>query len=61
MFTKTKTEKKKMKIYNNASQAFSKERKIKMNSVGKVRRWGVGAAMTMRLSLYRDDEASVRR
>jgi hypothetical protein len=33
-----KTEKKKMRIYNNASQAFSKERKMKMKAVGKVRR-----------------------
>jgi hypothetical protein len=50
-----------MKIYNNASQAFSKERKIKMKAIGKVRRWGVGAAMTMRLSLYRGGETMKHR
>jgi hypothetical protein len=45
IFTKMKTKKKKMRIYNNASQVFSKQRKIKMKAVGKVRRWGISSAV----------------
>jgi hypothetical protein len=48
IFIKRKTERKKMRIYNNTSQAFSKERKMKIKAIGEVTRWGVGAAVTMR-------------
>jgi hypothetical protein len=38
IFIKRKTERKKMRIYNNTSQAFSKERKMKIKAIGEVTR-----------------------